>query len=63
MNYSKWQLEPAFKGDGITKWWQLCCICSKQIDFIKDSISSWKRVGGIDGKMVRHTRCYFAPMK
>jgi hypothetical protein len=57
MTKSKWQLEPALTIDG-QPFWQLCYYCGKQINFIKDSKSKWKRVGGIDSKLVRHTKCY-----
>lgn len=59
MDKSKWQLEPALTSTG-EKWWELCYYCGKQINFVKDSVSSWKRIGGITSKLVRHTRCYSA---
>jgi len=57
MPLSKWQLEPALSDKG-EKWWQLCYYCGKQINFIKDSVGSWRRIGGIDSKLVRHKKCY-----
>jgi hypothetical protein len=57
MEKSKWQLGPALTSKG-APWYQLCYYCGKMIDFIKDSKSNWKRVGGIDSKLVRHSKCY-----
>jgi len=57
MDKSKWQLEPALT-DKKEPWWELCYYCSKQINFVKDSKGSWKRIGGVGSKLVRHTRCY-----
>jgi hypothetical protein len=60
MNKDPRQLAPALTTDG-REWWELCYYCGKQINFIKDSQSSWKRLGGIDSKLVRHTKCYSEP--
>jgi hypothetical protein len=57
MDKSKWQLEPTLTSDG-RPWWELCYYCKGQIDFVKDSKSSWKRLGGVGSKLVRHTKCY-----
>ena len=60
--HSKWQLQPALNDKGI-KWWQLCYYCSGQINFIKDSVNSWRALGGIGSNLVRHKRCYPPPIK
>lgn len=60
MNKDKWQLEPGLTTDG-RPFWQLCYYCGKQINFIKNSKSSWKRLGGVGSKLVRHSKCYSEP--
>ena len=57
MNKDPKQLAPVLTSKG-EPWYELCYYCGKMIDFIKDSKSSWKRVGGIDSKLVRHSHCY-----
>lgn len=57
MNKNPRQLEPALTTDG-RPWWILCYYCGKQIDYIKDSQSSWKRIGGVGSKLARHTKCH-----
>ena len=60
MVFSKYQLEPAFTADGKIKWWQLCYVCSGQINFIKAVRFSWVSIGN---GMVRHKKCNPPPLK
>ena len=58
MDFTK-EKEIGLTADG-EKWWQICYICKKQINFLKDpSASKWLRVGDL----IRHKKCRPAPAK
>lgn len=53
MDYNRYQLNAVMDSEG-KPWVQRCFVCDKVVNYMRDAIGSWVKVGNL----VRHRDCF-----